>query len=94
MVEDNPYSDKYINEKTLIRTFQNFNIEDLIWHEDLNDRRVEVLEVGKWFFQFDNQMPFELKVGDFIVIPKGIFHRVIFSEGILRLKISEGFSYE
>lgn len=94
MVEDNPYSDKYINEKTLIRTFQDFNIEDLIWHEDLNDRRVEVLEVGKWFFQFDNQMPFELKVGDFIVIPKGIFHRVIFSEGILRLKISEGFSYE
>lgn len=94
MVEDNPYSDKYINEKTLIRTFQDFNIEDLIWHEDLNDRRVEVLEVGKWFFQFDNQMPFELKVGDFIEIPKGIFHRVIFSEGILRLKISEGFSYE
>lgn len=89
VVRVNPYNDKYINENTLIRTFQDVILEDLIWHEDLKDRKVEVLEVDKWFFQFDNQMPFELKVGDLIEIPKGMFHRVICSDGLLKLKISE-----
>ena len=89
MVRVNPYIDEYINENTLIRTFQNVKSDDLIWHEDLKNRKVEVLEVDKWFFQFDNQIPFELKVGDLIEIPKGIFHRVICSDGLLKLKISE-----
>ena len=89
MVKINPYYDENIDEKTTIRTFKNVRSQDLIWHKDLKNRRVEVLEVGKWFFQFDNQMPFEMKKGDVIEIPKMEFHRIIFFRGDLKLKIIE-----
>lgn len=84
-----PYTDTYIDSKTFIRKFENVNRKDLIWHEDLCDREVEVLKVSKWYFQFDNQMPFELKKGDIIQIPKNQIHRLIFENGNLFLKISE-----
>ena len=84
-----PYIDSYIDNRTFLRKFEDVDEKDLIWHEDLRDREVEVLKVGKWSFQFDNQMPFELKKGDIIKIPKNEIHRLILHEGNLLLKISE-----
>ena len=34
---------------------------DLIWHTDLEDRLVEVVDGVGWKLQFDNELPFELK---------------------------------
>tara|TARA_Y100000287_G_scaffold180489_1_gene175440 strand:- start:1928 stop:2218 length:291 start_codon:yes stop_codon:yes gene_type:complete len=84
-----PYIDTYIDEKTFLRSFFHSNKEKFIWHSDLVDRKVEILHADYCFFQFDNQMPFELKLGDIIEIPKGQIHRIILSKGGLILKISE-----
>ncbi len=84
-----PYIDTRINEKMFLRSFFYSNKEKFIWHSDLVDRKVEVLYSDYCFFQFDNQMPFQLKVGDIIEIPKGEIHRLILSKGSLILRISE-----
>lgn len=82
-----PYIDSYIDNKTFLRKFEDVDEKDLIWHKDLCDREVQVLKVGKWSFQFDNQMPFVLKKGDIIQISKNQIHRLICHEGYLLLKI-------
>ena len=52
------------------------------WHWDEENREVEILEGDGWYFQKDNELPFELKVGDIIKIKKGEYHRVIKDENV------------
>jgi hypothetical protein len=62
----------------------------LIWHRDKNDRVITVLKCGKgWQFQFDNDLPFELKPDMEIEIAKEEFHRVIKGKGNLKVQIKE-----
>ena len=84
-----PYIDTYIEDKIFLRCFFHSNQEKFIWHSDLVDRKVEVVYADNCFFQFDNQMPFRIKVGDVIEIPKGEIHRLFLSKGSLILKIIE-----
>ena len=39
---------------------------ELVWHQDAEDREVEVLEGKGWELQMDNKLPFELVSGDHI----------------------------
>ena len=56
-----------------IRTFsKNVDPMDLIWHMDDEDRNIEVLEGKGWQFQKDNELPFQLNVGDNIFIKRHI----------------------
>jgi quercetin dioxygenase-like cupin family protein len=72
-----------------IRTFsKNVDPMSLIWHTDLEDRKIEVLEGKGWQFQRDNELPLELKKGDHIFIPKGQIHRVIKGKTDLKIKIN------
>jgi hypothetical protein len=83
----NPYRDHIIN-KTVIREFTaNTDPMSLIWHEDQEDRIVEVIKGNGWQFQFDEDVPFEMVTGDRIDIPKGFLHRVIKGKGNLRIRI-------
>lgn len=78
----NPYTDK-----SNIRTFsKDVDEMDLIWHRDDEDREITILEGNGWYFQRDNELPLELKVGDSIFIPRHQVHRVI--KGTTDLKIS------
>jgi hypothetical protein len=43
----------------------------------------------KWQFQLDNQLPFELCVGDVFEIPAGVYHRLIKGDSDLKLQICE-----
>ena len=48
-----PYS-----HKNNIREFsKDVNEMDLVWHQDKEDRKIEVLEGKGWKFQKDNELP-------------------------------------
>ena len=79
-----PYKDSYN-----IRVFpKDVNPEELIWHQDKEDRLVEVLEGEGWKFQRDNNIPVDMKIGDRIFIPEGEIHRIIKGTTNLKIKIN------
>jgi len=41
---------------------------ELVWHQDKEDRNIEILEGEGWQLQFDNELPFKLEKGDCISI--------------------------
>ena len=85
----NPYTD-YNTGQTVIREFAaDIDPMELIWHEDQEDRIIEVLTGSGWQFQFDEDIPFEMVTGDKIDIPKGFLHRVIKGRGNLRVRIQK-----
>jgi quercetin dioxygenase-like cupin family protein len=59
----------------------------LVWHEDQEDRIIEVLVGNGWRFQYDEDLPFEMITGDRFEIPRGYLHRVIKGNGTLKIKI-------
>lgn len=83
----NPYQD-HIIDNIVIREFAaDTDPMSLIWHEDQEDRIVEILTGNGWKFQFDEDIPFEMVTGDKIDIPKGFLHRVIKGKNNLKIKI-------
>jgi len=79
----NPYTDN-LN----IRTFsKDVDPMSLIWHEDQEDRTIEVIEGNGWKFQFDEELPFELTENSSFDIPRGYLHRVIKGYDKLKIKI-------
>ena len=79
-----PYSDQ-----NNIREFSsNVDELDLVWHQDKEDRLVEVLEGKGWKFQRDNNVPVDMKIGDSIFIPEGEIHRIIKGTTNLKIKIN------
>ena len=72
-----------------IRTFsKDVDPMELVWHQDKEDRKIEVLEGKGWKFQKDNELPLELKKGDCIFIAEGEIHRVIKGTTDLKIKIN------
>ena len=72
-----------------IREFsKDVNEMDLVWHQDKEDRKIEILEGKGWKFQKDNKLPLELKKGDRIFIAEGEIHRVIKGTTNLKIKIN------
>ena len=68
-----------------IRTFDP-TIEDaeFVWHRDMEDREVEILEGEGWQFQLQNCLPWLLKSGMIFDISKREYHRLI--KGVTPLK--------
>lgn len=56
---------------------------ELKWHQDNEDRLVELCEPTDWWFQMDNELP--IPFPSKIFIPKNTFHRVI--KGVTHLKV-------
>lgn len=85
-----PYTElKVSNGK--IRVFrENVQEEHLVWHRDLKDRRLVVLEGFGWQLQYDNHEPMDLLEGHSYSIDKMEFHRIIKGEGDLVIRIYEG----
>ena len=83
----NPYTN-LTEGKEIIREFSaNVDPMSLIWHEDQEDRTIEVIEGNGWKFQFDEELPFELKENLVFDIPLGYLHRVIKGYDKLKIKI-------
>jgi len=83
---DLPFDEEWISENESIRLFNEdtFN-EELKWHFDDEDRIIESIGETDWKFQFDNQLPIELK-GQ-IKIKRGEYHRLIKGSGDLKISI-------
>jgi quercetin dioxygenase-like cupin family protein len=80
----NPYSNK-----GNVRTFsKNINKLELVWHQDKEDRNIEVLEGEGWSMQRDNQLPFDINKGDRIFIAVNEIHRVLKGTTDLKIKIN------
>ena len=80
----NPYQDN-----SNIRTFsKDVDPMELVWHQDNEDREIEVLEGKGWQLQRDNELPLVLEEGDRIFISNNQIHRVIKGETDLKIKIN------
>ncbi len=85
-----PYVNTEVNDKFTIREFnEDIDPTELLWHRDLQDRTVTVLEGEGWYFQRDNELPIELKEEVTIFIPALEWHRVIKGATKLKIKIEE-----
>jgi len=73
---------------TIQRKFkQDIDELELVWHRDRNDRQVTIIGETNWMFQFEDEIPQQLK--DTIFIPKSTYHRLIKGTGELNILIQE-----
>lgn len=88
MVETKPYIDIDIDtEDSVIRRFsQEIDPVELLWHRDLKNRSVKMLEGKDWKIQMEDELP---KSFNNITIPRLTWHRVIKGSGDLVLQIKE-----
>lgn len=85
-----PYKDIEVGDNYVIREFdENIDPIELMWHRDNEDRVVEVLNTTDWKFQYDNQLPIQLKENVSLKIARHDWHRVIKGTGNLTLKITK-----
>ena len=84
---DKPYQElRTFN--TILRKFKEDTHEDeLVWHRDRKDRKVEILNDTDWMVQLEDDIPQQLK--ETIFIPKNTYHRLIKGTGDLDLRIFE-----
>ena len=76
--------------KTFKRVFkEDVEQEQLIWHKDKNDRKIKVIWGTGWKLQMDNELPFDLEVGQNYFIEKETFHRLLKGNSELKLEIKE-----
>jgi len=86
--KDVPYEET-ITEGKKVRVFsESVDNEELKWHRDRENRLVEIIEGSDWELQFDNELPFKLKKGMSVIIPEGVYHRVIKGNGNLKVSIT------
>ena len=85
---DFPFEEEQIDSHIFIRTFSaDVDEMELIWHEDRENRVINVLEGNGWKFQFDEELPIEMTEGLSISIEKGKLHRVIKGNGPLKIEL-------
>jgi len=88
----NPYTDKEIiqegtNDTYVLRTFNaNVSEDELIWHRDHNNRKIQVLSGESWKLQLDDELPKNIEVGKEYYIPKGNYHRLLKGKGNLVIR--------
>ena len=81
----NPYKNK-----GNIRTFsKDVNKLELVWHQDAEDRDIEILEGKGWELQMDNELPQELLPHHMYYIEAKRHHRLIKGSGNLVIEIKE-----
>jgi len=86
-------SKPYIETKSKSIIYRSFDMSvdnsELVWHRDKKTRLVEVIGGKGWYFQADNGLPIELKVGDVFTIKKETYHRIIKGKTPLKVMIKE-----
>jgi quercetin dioxygenase-like cupin family protein len=85
-----PYTNTPITQTSVIREFSSeVDPMELVWHQDEEDRTIEILEGEGWQLQRDNELPLVLQEGDSIFIPMGQIHRVIKGNTNLKIQITK-----
>lgn len=87
---DFPFSEKKVGNRLFLREFrENIDSDELIWHQDREDRVITVVEANGWKLQMDNQLPVLLEEGTTYNIPAYEFHRVIKGNGTLKVLVEK-----
>lgn len=85
-----PYLDLDLGDGLIHRYFDELTEDaELVWHRDRKYRKIKILKADKWYFQFDNEMPFELSEGMEFDIPSMSYHRILRGSGPLEVLIQE-----
>jgi hypothetical protein len=85
---DLPYAQDEISETIKIRTFlETVEDSELKWHTDNEDRLIKPTHKTNWMVQLDNELPQKLSENHEILIPKGVYHRLIKGVGDLKIKV-------
>jgi len=89
-MSDLPFSEKKVGNRLFLREFKgDVNSEELIWHQDREDRAITVVEANGWKLQMDNELPILLEEGATYNIPAYEFHRVIKGKGTLKVLVEK-----
>jgi len=87
---DFPFSEKKVGGKLFLREFkEDVASEELVWHQDREDRNIKVIEANGWKLQMDNQLPVLLEKGSTYSIPAYVYHRVIKGSGRLLIEVEK-----
>jgi hypothetical protein len=87
---DFPFTEKQLDKNIITRCFKtNVLDSELIWHRDKENRLVEIIEPGGWWFQMDNEIPIKLYKNQIIAIHAEVWHRVIRGNNDLVIKITK-----
>lgn len=85
-----PFDEQKVGPNLFVRTFSpDTDPMEFVWHRDREDRCVHVLEGGGWKFQYEDDLPFEMEKNDHIIIPMGMYHRVIPGSGELEILVEK-----
>lgn len=87
-MSDLPFKEKKIAENVFLRYFDhNILSEELIWHQDQEDRTIEIIQSNDWYFQRDEEVPFKLIEGMKFSIKKMNYHRLLRGKDDLIIKV-------
>ena len=82
-----PFQETKLSNNEFIRVFsQDTDSGEYMWHRDFEDRIIESIVETDWLIQIDNELP---KVIDKVLIPMGVYHRVIKGTGDLKIKLKK-----
>ncbi len=85
-----PFEERSLGGKLFLREFkENVNPEELIWHQDREDRVIKVIESNGWKLQLDDQLPVLLEKDSTYNIPAYVYHRVIKGSGRLLIEVEK-----
>ena len=88
-----PFTERSIKNGIVLREFnRDVNSDELVWHQDREDRWIKVVEGGEWQLQLDNELPQSLVEGNTYFVPAMQYHRVIKGTGDLKVLIKKGLS--
>ena len=60
---------------------------EFVWHQDFEDREIEILDGEGWQFQYENCLPWLIEKGMVFYIPLGESHRLIKGKTTLHCRI-------
>ena len=81
-----PFTEQKNGNNVVVREFDaDVDPQELVWHRDNENRTVQVWNDSDWQFQFEDELPIDLKKNVYFTIPKGVYHRVI--KGTTELKV-------
>jgi hypothetical protein len=86
LVVEKPYSEILTSDSIIRKFSQDIDPIELMWHRDLKNRSVRLIEGNGWKIQIDDQLPLDFTE---ITIPKLSWHRVIKGSGDLIVEIKE-----
>lgn len=89
-MNDFPFKEKQVGKCLFLREFDhNVDSEELVWHQDREDRDIKVINSAGWLLQLDEQVPVFLEEGETYHVKAFTWHRLIKGKNNLLLEIKK-----